>query len=197
MLRRSSGRAVLPAPAPFALANSLLVRCLSFGYRLTGKNRYDNYRLEHVHGAPILVIPSVFNPKLLRSGEFFASSWPARRAEARGTRCSIWARDRACALLLAARHAHRVVAVDINAAAVRCAHINVADEPARTSQSRCGRGICSHRWHDERFDLILFNPPFLRGTPRSDRDRAWRSNRCRRALRRAARRAICSPADAP
>jgi methylase of polypeptide subunit release factors len=27
----------------------------------------------------------------------------------------------------------------------------------------------------ERFDLVLFNPPFLRGTPRDDRDRAWRS----------------------
>ncbi len=28
----------------------------------------------------------------------------------------------------------------------------------------------------ERFDLILFNPPFLRGVPRDDRDRAWRSS---------------------
>jgi methylase of polypeptide subunit release factors len=28
----------------------------------------------------------------------------------------------------------------------------------------------------ERFDLVLFNPPFLRGTPRNDRDRAWRSS---------------------
>jgi release factor glutamine methyltransferase len=28
---------------------------------------------------------------------------------------------------------------------------------------------------NERFDLVLFNPPFLRGTPRDDRDSAWRS----------------------
>jgi methylase of polypeptide subunit release factors len=28
----------------------------------------------------------------------------------------------------------------------------------------------------ERFDLVLFNPPFLRGVPRDDRDRAWRSS---------------------
>ena len=27
----------------------------------------------------------------------------------------------------------------------------------------------------ERFDLILFNPPFVRGVPRDDRDHAWRS----------------------
>jgi len=29
---------------------------------------------------------------------------------------------------------------------------------------------------EERFDLILFNPPFVQGAPRDDRDRAWRSN---------------------
>jgi release factor glutamine methyltransferase len=29
---------------------------------------------------------------------------------------------------------------------------------------------------EERFDLILFNPPFVQGPPRDDRDRAWRSN---------------------
>ena len=28
----------------------------------------------------------------------------------------------------------------------------------------------------ERFDLILFNPPFVAGAPQGDRDRAWRSN---------------------
>jgi methylase of polypeptide subunit release factors len=28
---------------------------------------------------------------------------------------------------------------------------------------------------NRRFDIILFNPPFLQGTPRNDADRAWRS----------------------
>jgi methylase of polypeptide subunit release factors len=27
----------------------------------------------------------------------------------------------------------------------------------------------------QRFDLVLFNPPFLLGTAKDDRDRAWRS----------------------
>jgi release factor glutamine methyltransferase len=30
--------------------------------------------------------------------------------------------------------------------------------------------------HGEKFDLILFNPPFVRGAPADDRDRAWRSS---------------------
>jgi len=30
--------------------------------------------------------------------------------------------------------------------------------------------------HNEQFDLILFNPPFLRGSARDDRDKAWRSS---------------------
>ena len=37
----------------------------------------------------------------------------------------------------------------------------------RSVRSRCA---------GEQFDLILFNPPFLRGTPEDDRDRAWRSS---------------------
>ena len=28
----------------------------------------------------------------------------------------------------------------------------------------------------ERFDLVLFNPPFLLGEPKDERDAAWRSN---------------------
>jgi len=161
-------------PMRFARANALFVRCLSLGYRLTGKNRYDDYRLEHVHGAPILVIPSVFNPKLLRSGEFFASVLAATGVPGQGEVLDLGTGSGVCAIF-AARSARRVVAVDINAAAVRCAQINVAmNQLERKVEVRQGDLFAPVQ--DERFDLILFNPPFFRGTPRSDRDRAWRSN---------------------
>lgn len=161
-------------PMRFALANSLLVRCMSLGYRLTGKNRYDDYRLEHVHGAPILVIPSVFNPKLLRSGEFFASVLATARTPGQGDVLDMGTGSGVCAIF-AARSARRVVAVDINAAAVRCAHINVAMNQLE-HKIDVRQGDLFAPVQSERFDLILFNPPFFRGTPRSDRDRAWRSN---------------------
>ena len=67
------------------------------------------------------------------------------------------------------------MAVDINPAAVRCAGINALlnhlehkiDVRHGDLFAACGQ---------ERFDLVLFNPPFLRGAPRDDRDSAWRSN---------------------
>src|ERR1700679_1261237 len=77
--------------------------------------------------------------------------------------------------MFAARYARRVVAVDINPAAVRCTEIN-----ARLNHLEhkidVRHGDLFAAVPGERFDLILFNPPFLRGAPRDDRDRAWRSS---------------------
>jgi release factor glutamine methyltransferase len=67
------------------------------------------------------------------------------------------------------------VAVDINAAAVRCAGINaLLNDVEHKVDLRHGDLFAPVL--DERFDLILFNPPFVQGPPRDDRDRAWRSN---------------------
>ena len=78
-----------------------------------------------------------------------------------------------CAIF-AARHARRVVAVDINPAAVRCADINAhLNQLEQRIELRHGDLFAPVR--GERFDLIVFNPPFLRAGPRNDRDRAWRS----------------------
>ncbi len=51
----------------------LIGKAMALGYRLVGKDRYDDYRLERIGGSPFLVIPSVFNPKVPRTGEFLAS----------------------------------------------------------------------------------------------------------------------------
>jgi len=77
--------------------------------------------------------------------------------------------------VFAAKHARRVTAVDINAAAVRCAGINaLINDLAHKIDVRHGDLFAPLA--GQRFDLILFNPPFLRGEPRNDRDRAWRSS---------------------
>jgi len=79
-----------------------------------------------------------------------------------------------CALF-AARHASRVVAVDINRAAVRCAGINAALNHLE-HRVEVRHGDLFGPVSGERFDLVLFNPPFLKGAPRDERDAAWRSN---------------------
>jgi release factor glutamine methyltransferase len=151
----------------------LLSRALTRVNRLRGLQRYDDFRLERVHGTPILVTPSVFNPKLLRTGAFFAGCLDASVIPAGAEVLDLGTGSGVCALF-AARHARRVVAVDLNPAAVRCAQLNAAlNHLERRLEVRSGDLFAPVR--GERFDLVLFNPPFVRGTPRNDRDRAWRS----------------------
>ena len=78
-----------------------------------------------------------------------------------------------CAIA-AARHARRVVAVDINPAAVRCTQINVLingqEDKIEVAHSDLFASVKGRR-----FDIVLFNPPFILGAPGNDADRAWRS----------------------
>ncbi len=76
--------------------------------------------------------------------------------------------------VFAARRADRVVAVDINPHAVRCARINaLLNGVEGTVEVREGNLFAPVA--GERFDLILFNPPYFRGAPRDPLDHAWRS----------------------
>ena len=160
-------------PARFPRLSACIGSALALSYRLTGKDRYDDFRLERVHGVPILVTPSVFNPKVLRTGAFLAAQLDARLVRADAEVLDMGAGSGVCAIF-AARHARRVVAVDINPAAVRCAGINVRLNHLE-HRIEVRHGDLFAPVAGERFDLIVFNPPFLRGAPLSDRDRAWRS----------------------
>jgi methylase of polypeptide subunit release factors len=135
--------------------------------------RSDRLDLEYVGDLEIVVLPDVFNPVLMRTGEFFASVLmsaqigPLERVLDMGTGSGV------CALV-AAQRARQVVAVDLNPAAVRCARLNAQlNRCAHKVDVRCGDLFAPVA--GERFDLILFNPPFLTGTPQTDYDRAWRS----------------------
>jgi release factor glutamine methyltransferase len=152
----------------------LIGKVMAFGYRLAGKHRYDDFRLERIQGLPFLVTPSVFNPKVPRTGEFLASQLNSNLVGLEdevldmGTGSGVGA-------VFAARYAGRVVAVDINPAAVRCTGINALINGAE-GKIEVRHGDLFAAVQGERFDLILFNPPFLRGAPTDDRDRAWRSS---------------------
>ncbi|MDE2260947.1 MAG: methyltransferase [Gammaproteobacteria bacterium] len=141
--------------------------------RWRGLHRYDDFVVERVHGAPILVMPTVFNPKRLRTGEFFASRLDAAIIGADDEVLDMGTGSGVCAVF-AARHARRVVAVDINTAAVRCASINALLNRLE-DKIEASHGDLFEPVAGRRFDLILFNPPFRHGEPCNDRDRAWRS----------------------
>jgi release factor glutamine methyltransferase len=156
------------------LISRLIGKAMAFGYRLTGKHRYDDFRLERIQGLPFLVTPSVFNPKVPRTGEFLASLLDSNLVGLKGEVLDMGTGSGVGAVF-AARYARRVVAVDINPAAVRCTGINALINGAEGKiEVRLGDLFGPVR--GEKFDLILFNPPFLRGAPTDDRDRAWRSS---------------------
>jgi release factor glutamine methyltransferase len=164
--------AVLP-PLRFPRLAKFLGRLMARGYRLTGKARYDDFRLESIQDAHFIVLPSVFNPKVMRTGEFLASCLDSSLVSADAQVLDMGTGSGVCAVF-AAKHARRVVAVDINPAAVRCATLNVLMNHLE-HRIEVRHGDLFAPVATERFDLILFNPPFVRGTPRDDRDRAWRA----------------------
>ncbi len=89
--------------------------------------------------------------------------------------CSTWERAPGVCALFAARHARSVVAVDINPAAVRCATFNALLNHLE-ARIELQHGDLFSPVAGRRFDLILFNPPFLAGAPKDARDAAWRSS---------------------
>jgi len=156
---------------PWRAAASRLLRLY---YRVSGKNRYDAHRLEHVQGMPILVLPSVANPKLLRTGAFLAEQLDGTLIRSNTRVLDLGTGSGICALF-AARHSRHVVAVDINAAAVRCARANALMN-ALDDRIDIRHGDLFDPVAGEQFDLILFNPPFLLGAPHTPREAAWRSS---------------------
>jgi release factor glutamine methyltransferase len=147
--------------------------CLRVYYLATGKHRYDAHRLERLPGLTLVVLPSVANPKLLRTGAFFASHLAGAVVCAGSRVLDLGTGSGVCALAAARQGAH-AVGVDINPAAVRCARANALlnDLSAHTDFRH---GDLFDAVAGERFDLVLFNPPFQLGTPRTPREAAWRS----------------------
>lgn len=157
--------------------NRWLVFCarlwLTVWYRLVNR-RYNRLTVEYVHNVPLLVLPRVFNPVLLRTGQFMVErlSQPpfdqlaGQRVLDLGTGSGVGA-------VFAARQGAKVVAVDINPQAVRCAQLNLLLHQLTGQVDLCQSDLVAGLT-GRPFDLILFNPPFYRGQPQDDLDYAWR-----------------------
>ena len=130
-------------------------------------------RVATVSGTRIIFLPGVFDGVRLRTGAFFAQTLtrdtcpPGARVLDVGTGSGLLA-------IFAARYAEQVIATDINPEAVRCAQVNVlAHHLEQKIETRVGDLFEPVR--GERFEVILFNPPYFRGRPRDLADAAWRS----------------------
>ncbi len=156
-----------------SIAVALVRAWLTLRYRVLSR-RYDRLTLEMIDGVPLVVLPQVFNPVLLRTGAFMARALmrlPLGNAASlavldMGTGSGVGA-------VFAARRGARVIAVDINAEAARCARINALlnhlDDRIEVRQGDLFAPVAG-----QKFDLVLFNPPFYRGAPSNNLDHAWR-----------------------
>jgi release factor glutamine methyltransferase len=142
--------------------------------RLLHRRRYGRLVLECVDGLPLVVLPHVFNPKLLRSGEFLAQQLGRSDLLPRNSTVLDLGTGSGVAAIAAARTASAVVAVDINPDAVRCTRINSLLNSVECRVD-ARHGDLFEPVAGERFDVVLFNPPYYRGTPRDNLDFAWRS----------------------
>jgi len=146
---------------------------LAWRFRAFQRHRHRRLVIEHVAGTTLLVLPEVFNPSLFFSSEILTSFLdregvrPGMAVLDMGTGSGI------CAVV-AARCGARVVAVDILPEAVRCARINALLNGLDGSID-VRQGDLFAPVKDERFDLILFNPPFYSGAPGASWEHAWRS----------------------
>jgi release factor glutamine methyltransferase len=142
------------------------------------RRRLGRTVLEHVEGIPLLVLPEVFNPKLYRTGRLLvqALAMLSASAVARGEEARVLDMGTGSGLgaVYAARLGYRVTAVDINPDAVRCTRINVLQHQLE-ERIEVRQGDLFEPVQGERFDLVLFNPPFFRGQPQDRLDAAWRS----------------------
>jgi release factor glutamine methyltransferase len=160
----------LPAIGPARLA---IGRAMHWHYRHFRAQRFESAVLERVCGCPVLVLPGVSNPRLMRTGTFFASQLHAPLIAPELQVLDMGTGSGVCAVV-AACQARRVVAIDINPVAVRCAQINALlnglEHKIDVLQGDLFAPVAGAR-----FDVVLFNPPFVRGEPRDHTDRAWRS----------------------
>jgi len=160
-------------PPQYGSVRLAIGKAIHWHYRLFQMRAHERTVLEWVCGMPLLVMPGVLNPRLMRTGKFFASQLTPTLIHRDAEVLDMGTGSGVCAIA-AARYAKRVVAVDIDQTAVRCARLNILLNGV-DGKIEILMGDLFAPLSGRRFDVILFNPPFLRGIPRNDADRAWRS----------------------
>src|SRR5271168_1390147 len=173
MTARSASLQSLLAPQTHGSVRHAIGSAMHWRYRLFQKRRHDHPVIENVSGVSLLVTPGVLNPRLMRTGAFFASQLGPDVLADEAAVLDMGTGSGVCALA-AARYVRRVVASDVDEAAVRCARINVLLNEAE-GKVEVLQGDLFEPLGGQCFDVALFNPPFVRGTPRNNADRAWRS----------------------
>jgi len=140
----------------------------SFGTWCIRKTQKYGPHSVSVLGKTYEISEEVFNPKYYYTSEFMARHIDAAPEDAvldMGTGSGIQA-------ITAAQRGGRVVAVDINPEAVKYAKRNAKGNGVEERVSVLHGDLFSPLGNDDRFDIILFTPPYLKGSAKTNFDRA-------------------------
>jgi release factor glutamine methyltransferase len=145
-------------------------RWLAWRYRRFDPDNQPEREVK-VAGLRLRVLPQVFNPSLHFTSDFFAGY--IRQAVTQGnTVLDVGTGSGVLALAAAQSGARRVVAVDINPAAVACARAN-ANVYGLSSTVDVRLGDMFQPVAGDLFDIVVCNPPYLRGEARTMAGRAY------------------------
>ena len=132
-------------------------------------------RWVRIAGVRLRVLPGVFNPALHFTSGFLATYLRGAGVVGPGSRVLDLGTGSGVAAIAAARAgAGCVLATDINPEAVMCAAGNVR-RLGLQELVRVREGDLFEPVRGERFDLIVCNPPYFRGSPRNMAERAYRA----------------------
>lgn len=140
-------------------------------FHLFQKHRFNNLVVEKVEGKPFLVLPNVFNPGLFLTSDFMVAQF-SRELIPAGSSFLDMGTGSGIGAIFASDWTDNVTALDINPSAVRCATINTLLNKVENKVTVLESDLFS-AVPNQRFDVILFNPPYYRGNPNSTLDRAF------------------------
>lgn len=138
------------------------------GLRLLHRTRKP--RIIRMMDKKLYLCPNVFDPRFIFTTKFFIRHMNIKENDFvldMGTGTGIIA-------LFAAKKAKKVIAADLNPDAVKCARKNVELNKLQNKITVRKSNLFSNI--KEKFDLILFHPPYLKGIPKTMLERAWFDN---------------------
>ena len=121
---------------------------------------------------PLVVFPGVFHPSLFLSTSLLLDVLDQLRLKPNSSVLDLGTGTGICAIFAAMKGA-QVTATDISPLAVRCAKVNVAINYVE-DRVRVVEGDLFLPVEGEKFDLVIFNPPYYEGKPRDWQEYAWR-----------------------
>lgn len=127
--------------------------------------KFNNVVLENILGKHFIVLPNVFHPGLFFTSKFFVSCLNNETVKKTDTVLDMGTGS-GIEAIFAADYCKKVIATDINPYAVRCAKINAMLNNLE-EKIEVRHGDLFEPVKDEKFDLILYSPPFYIGEPES------------------------------